>query len=142
MIKGIDCPGVAVIFFCHDGNGRYLLHKRSANARDEQGCWDVGGGSVEHGELLEDALRREIQEEYGAEIIDHEFLGFREVHRIVNGTPTHWIAFDFKVHIDPSRVSNGDPQKIDEIDWFEITSLPDPLHSQIPTALSNYMDKL
>lgn len=142
MIKGVDYPGIAVIFFCHDGNGSYLVHRRSANTRDEQGCWDVGGGGVRHGELLEDALRRETKEEYCADIIEHEFLGFREVHRIVNETPTHWLAFDFKVRVDPLYVKNGDSEKIDEIGWFEINSLPGPLHSQIPLALQKYKNNL
>ncbi len=68
MTKGIDYPGIAVVFFCHDGAGRYIMNKRSANARDEHGCWDVGGGGVKKGEMLEDALRREVKEEVGLDI--------------------------------------------------------------------------
>ena len=142
MIKGIDYPGIAIVFFCHDGNGSYLAGRRSARTRDEQGCWDIGGGGVKNGEVLQDALRREIKEEYGTDILSHEYLGFREVHRTINKTPTHWIVFDYKVHVDPARVTNGDPEKIDEIGWFKLDTLPQPQHSQIPFTINKYRDHL
>ena len=142
MQKGVDFTGIAVVFFCHDGNGTYLAGKRSRNARDERGCWDIGGGGVKHGELLEGALRREVKEEYGADIISHEFLGFREVLRMIDGVPTHWIVFDFKVQINPDDVVNGDPEKIDEICWFRMPELPSPHLSQVPSTMQTYRLKL
>ena len=57
--KGVDFTGVAIVFICHDGNGNILMHKRSQNCRDEQGRWDIGGGSLEFGHLVEDTLKRE-----------------------------------------------------------------------------------
>lgn len=142
MVKGVDYPGIAVVFFCHDGQGTYLAGKRSSRARDEHGCWDIGGGGVKHGELLEDALKREVKEEYGCDSISIEYLGFREVHRVMEGKATHWIVFDFKVRIDPVQVRNGDPEKIDEIGWFSLESLPAPCHSQIPPTIQKYRDRL
>lgn len=64
MRKGIDCIGVTVVFFCHDGKGNFVLSKRSKNTRDEQGRWDPGGGALEIHERIEDAIRREVREEY------------------------------------------------------------------------------
>ncbi len=65
--RGEDYIGVTCVFFCHDGNGRFLLHKRSEKCRDEQGRWDCGGGSMEHGETFEQAVCRESGEESGVE---------------------------------------------------------------------------
>lgn len=142
MVKGIDYPGIGVVFFCHDGNGRVVVNKRSRNARDEQGCWDIGGGGVKNGELLEVALRREVKEEYCTDIIEHEYLGFREVHRINDGALTHWIVFDFKVRIDPSCCAIGDPEKMDGIAWHALDSLPSPMHSQWKPYLEKYKLRL
>ncbi|MBI5621378.1 NUDIX hydrolase [Candidatus Falkowbacteria bacterium] len=64
MIMGQDCIGVCVIFLCHDGKGNFLMARRSANVRDEPNVWDFGGGGIEFNETIEDALRREIKEEY------------------------------------------------------------------------------
>jgi molecular chaperone GrpE len=45
-----------------------LLFKRSKNMRFFPGKYDLPGGSVESGEKLEEALRREISEEAGIEV--------------------------------------------------------------------------
>ena len=61
--RGVDYIGVTVNFIIHDGKGNVLLQKRSQNCRDEQGRWDIGGGALEFGEKLEDAVRREVKED-------------------------------------------------------------------------------
>ncbi len=142
MKKGIDYPGICVVFLCHNGKGSYLLAKRGQKCRDEQGCWDFGSGSLEFGESIESTLKREIREEYGVEPQDFEFLGFRDAHRIADGRPTHWIALDFKVKVDSSNVRNNEPDHIDEIGWFSIHQLPKPVHSTLPKILDNYREKL
>ncbi|KKW19274.1 MAG: NUDIX hydrolase [Parcubacteria group bacterium GW2011_GWA2_51_10] len=142
MNVGEDYTGVSVIFFCHDGKGNVLLSKRSEKCRDEHGTWDPGAGRLEFGHTIEDTLRREILEEYGARVLDYEFLGYRDVHRTNDGRPTHWIALDFKVLIDPSHVRNGEPEKFDALEWFSVNNLPAPLHSQFPAFLELYKNRL
>lgn len=142
MNKGIDYTGVTVVFFCHDNKGNYLLSKRSKNCRDEHGMWDPGGGGVDFGDVVEEVLKKEIKEEYCADIIEQEFLGFMDVHRTHEDKKTHWIALVFKVLVDPTQVKNGEPHKFDEIGWFKIDELPEPLHSQFPNALKKFRDKL
>lgn len=44
LVKGVDYIGVCVVYFCHDGKGEFVMAKRSSNARDEHGRWDIGGG--------------------------------------------------------------------------------------------------
>ena len=87
--RGIDYIGVTVVFYCHDGAGRLLLHKRSAACRDEQGRWDVGGGSMEFGETFEEAVRREVREEYGVEPLSVVYAATTNVLREHDGCTTH-----------------------------------------------------
>lgn len=141
MEQGIDYIGTTVVFFCHDGQGNYLLSKRSVNCRDEHGCWDPGGGGVDFGEKVEDVLRREIKEEYCADILEFEEIGFLDVHRKHAGR-THWIALLYRVLVDPKQVANGEPHKFDEIGWFTLDNLPNQLHSQFPVVLQKYGKKL
>jgi 8-oxo-dGTP pyrophosphatase MutT (NUDIX family) len=138
MQKGVDYIGVCVVFHCNDGNGKLLMHKRSNNCRDEQGHWDVGGGGLELGENVLECVRKEIKEEYCALAHDIEFMGYRDVHRSKNGIETHWIALDFKARLNPEEVGIGEPHKFDDIGWFDINSLPSPLHSQLPEAFEKY----
>jgi len=142
MKKGVDYTGICVVFCCHDGNGNILMHRRSQNVRDEHGRWDIGGGGLEFGEDPIEGLRREIKEEYLADLLEHEFLGFRSAVRDLNGVPTHWLALDFKVRIDPSVVKIGEPNDIDELAWFTLDTLPDPIHSQLPKFLDQYRGRL
>lgn len=142
MQKGIDYVAVGVSYFCHDGQGKYLMNKRSKNCRDEHGCWDIGGGSVEFGLTIEQTLRKELKEEYCVENISYEFLGHRDVFREQDGKKTHWIQFFFRVLVDPKEVKNGEPHKFDELGWFSLDHLPSPLHSQIATQIDLYKDKL
>ena len=142
MTVGIDYPGVSVIYLCHDGSGKYLLNKRSQACRDEHGRWDCGGGKLEYGELVLDVLRREIQEEYGVDVLSHGFLGYRDVHREFEGVATHWVTLDFLVKVDKAQVRNGEPEKFEEIGWFSLVNFPEPLHSQFTDFLKRYEGRL
>jgi len=142
MIKGIDYTGVTVSFFCHDGEGNYVMHKRSAGARDEQGTWDFGGGGLKFNESLEDCLKREVKEEYGVELTSFEYLDFDEKFREQNGVPTHWIGFRYLVLVDRDKVFNAEPECADEIGWFTLGTLPSPRHSLADKDLTKYKDKL
>jgi 8-oxo-dGTP diphosphatase len=135
--RGVDFIGVTCVFVCHDGKGRFLLHKRSKNCRDEQGRWDNGGGAHEFGDSLEDTVIREIKEEYGAEALNLQFIKVYDAHRkLDDGTPTHWLAVVYAVQVDPKQVKNNEPYKIDELGWFTLDNLPSPMHSQSPGNLA------
>lgn len=128
--RGIDHIGVSASFVIHDGKGRVLLQKRGAKARDENGNWDVGGGAIEFGEPIDEAVRREIKEELCCNPVDIQFMTVYDAFRDLSGDRTHWIAIMHAVQVDPAQVSIGEPHKIDEIGWFTSDSLPSPLHSQ------------
>ncbi|MBI5644758.1 hypothetical protein HY970_01540 [Candidatus Kaiserbacteria bacterium] len=81
MNRGVDYIGVTVSYLCHDGRGNYLFNKRGANCRDEQGKWDNGGGSLEFGLTIVENLKKEIKEEYCADVLEYDFLGYRDVFR-------------------------------------------------------------
>ena len=142
MKKGEDYVGVTLSFFCHDGKGNFVLTKRSNNCRDEHGRWDFGGGGLDLHETVENQLRTEIREELCAEILEFEFLGYRDVHREHEGVKTHWVSLDFKALVAPTEVKNGEPHKFDEVRWFPFTSLPSPIHSQLPLFLEKYKEQL
>lgn len=142
MHKGVDCVGVGVVFYCHDGKGNVLMQKRGAGARDEQGRWDIGGGGLELHDTVQDTLQKEIREEYGVEIIACEFLGFRDVHREHEGQKTHWVTLDFKVLVNPATTKNGEPHKLDAVAWFPKNMMPTPVHSQLPLFLEKYGNKV
>ena len=131
--RGVDHISVTCVFFCHDGNGRILLHKRSAACRDEHDRWDCGGGSMEFGESFEETVRREVKEEYCAEVLENIHITTTSVVREHEGKKTHWVATIHAVKVNPDEVAIGEPEKMEEIGWFSPEELPEPLHSMFRT---------
>ena len=74
MKRGIDYIGVGIGAIIVDNGGRLFLARRGPQAKNERGLWEFPGGSVEFGEKLADALKREMREEYGVEIAVGELL--------------------------------------------------------------------
>jgi 8-oxo-dGTP diphosphatase len=129
-------PAVSCVFVCHDGAGRILLARRGAGARDEPGSWDCGAGALEFGETFEQAVTREVGEEYATTPRDTAFLGVRNVLR--DDPPSHWVALTFAVLVDPASVAIGEPHKFVQLAWVTPDTLPDPLHSQLVPTLDLY----
>jgi len=77
VLKGysdvVNTPKTVVIGAL-EKDGRYLVSKRKAPS-DYPGTWEFGGGKVEPGESLENALVREFREEYGIKVRVKKFLG-------------------------------------------------------------------
>ena len=142
MQKGIDYIGITVSYLCHDGQGNFLLNKRSSNCRDEHGAWDFGGGGLDFEETVDDTLKKELMEEYCVEPVNYEFLGYADIFREMDGKKTHWLAIEFLVQVDREKVKNGEPHKFDEIGWFTLDNLPTPAHSTQKYVLEKFKDKL
>lgn len=141
--KGVSFPGISTVFFCYDDKNRLFLAKRSALARDEHGRWDAGAGGLKHGQTLEENVRRELLEEYGVEPLRVDFIGYRDVFRVLaDGTPTHWVAMDFAVRVDPAKVRLCEPDMFDDSGWFAVDDLPSPLHSQFELFMQSHGKKL
>lgn len=90
---------------------------------------------MEHGETFEEAVRREVKEEYCVDIMDLKHLGVNNVIRKNGKQKTHWIAILFAALVNPKKVKIGEPEKMEEIGWFSQNDLPSPLHSMFLTHL-------
>lgn len=138
MKIGEDYIGITTSFYCNDGNGNYLLHKRSKDCRDEQGKWDPGGGKLEFGLTPEENVLREVREEYGCKGIIQKSIPPHTIIRKYNGRKTHWIVFPFFIKVKKDEVKINEPNKIDEIGWFKLSKLPNPLHTGFNWTFNNY----
>ena len=126
MKRGVDFIGVSAGAMILNDQGDVFLSKRSQKATNEKGCWETPGGSVYFGEKLEEAVKREILEEYGVDIEIVE--QFPAADHIIPDENQHWVATTFL-----ARVVKGqnpkimEPDKCDEIGWFSLDKLPKPL---------------
>lgn len=123
---GIDFIGVSVGAIVFNEKGEVFLSKRSQNCKNERGCWEFPGGSVEFGEKLEDAVKREIREEYGIEV--EIIKQFPAEDHLIPAEKQHWVATTFLTKIEPGEIPKiMEPDKCDEIGWFSLDRLPEPL---------------
>lgn len=129
--KGVSFTGISTPFICYDKSGKVFMAKRSKNARDEHGRWDCGSGGLKHGESVEESMLRELREEYGvSKPISTDFLGYFDVFReLADGTPTHWVVMSFAVQVNHADIRIMEPDMVDDSGWYELTALPEPLHS-------------
>jgi hypothetical protein len=67
--------------------------------------------------------------------LEIEYVVTENVLRSNNGRQTHWVKNLHWVQVDPEKVKNNDPEKIDEIGWFTFDNLPEPLRSQFHKGL-------
>ncbi len=143
MKPGIDYIGVSVGALIFNDEGKILLCKRSQNAKNERGCWEAPGGAVEFGETLEHAITREMKEDLGVELVLEKQMP--AANHIIPNEHQHWIPSAFICHIKNEKIPKiMEPDKCDEINWFALDNLPQPLSiiTKIDIDRYNTMKKL
>src|SRR6056297_126652 len=78
-------------------NGNKILAKKDNDSVKQEIFYRVPGGGIKFGETSEEALRREIKEEFDADIESPELIEVLENIFTYEGKPGHEIVFLFKV---------------------------------------------
>jgi mutator protein MutT len=136
--RGIDYIGVGVGAIIVDAQGRLFLARRGQQAKNERGLWEFPGGSVEFGETLAEALRREIREEYGVEIAVGELLDV--VDHILPEEGQHWVSPTFICRVTSGEPHIREPGKCAEIGWFYLHEIPADLTRVTRLNLAHYRE--
>lgn len=116
-------PGVAAVV--RDAAGRVLLHRRRVGHG-----WAPPSGSVEPGEDVLGALRREIAEETGLQVVVERLVGVYsdpafQVVRYPDGRTVHFVTSLFVCRLAGGTLRGSDEGL--EWGWFAPGSLPQPL---------------
>ena len=123
MKKGVDYIGVGVGAVILDRNGAVFLAKRGKEARNERHKWEFPGGGVEFGETLEQALVREVKEEYDLTIAVERLLDV--VDHIIPAEKQHWVSPTFLCRITNGSPRIREPHKCEQIGWFRLNEIPE-----------------
>ncbi len=138
--RGIDYIGVGVGAVILNQRNEVFLARRGEKARNERGLWECPGGSVEFGETLAAALRREMREEYGIEIEVCELLDV--VDHILPDEGQHWVSPSFVCRITAGEPSILEPEKCSQIGWFALDALPSETTLASKNSLNAIKEKM
>ncbi len=107
----------ALIF---DNKGRLMLTRRAINPH--KGKLDLPGGFVEWNESAEEAIRRELNEELGAEIQELEYVGSFPNQYEFSGLVVHTLDATFKIKL--KSLDNLKPQDdISDIEFYHLNEI-------------------
>ncbi len=137
MTAGFDCVGVGAGALIINDKNEALLLKRTSKTRNMAGFWMQPGGGVEFGEKIEDAVKREIKEELNIDIEIIKFLSFTE--GIMKEEKQHWVSISYLAKIINGEVKNLEPEKHEEIKWFNLDNLPEKLAQNTIDSIGEYL---
>ena len=140
MKRGTDYIGVGVGAVILNNEGKLFLSQRGPLSKNERGLWEFPGGSVEFGETLADALKREMLEEYGIQIEVGELLDV--VDHILLDEKQHWVSPTYICRIVQGTPAILEPGKCSQIGWFRLDEVPPNLSQISHINLDHYIIKM
>jgi len=140
MKKGIDYIGIGTGALIFNDEGKVFISKRGKKSRNEPGKWDFPGGAVEFGERCEDAIIREIKEEFNMDIKIVELL--EVVNHIIPNENQHWVSPSYIARHISGNPKIMEPDKTDEIKWINLSDINiDSLSNSSRSNLIEYKKK-
>jgi len=116
---GTDCIGVGVGALIFNNQGKIFLAKRGPKAKNERGKWEIPGGAVEFNETLEEALKREVFEEYEIKIVIKKLLTVHD--HIIADEFQHWVSPTYICEIIAGSPKIMEPEKCTQLSWYTLT---------------------
>lgn len=99
-----------------------------------QGTWTMPGGKVEYMERLEDAAKRELEEETSLKATELELYCISD-----DITETaHYVTIGFIANKYEGQVKTMEPETILEWQWFDLENLPENLYEPSRKCIKKY----
>lgn len=134
MVQGKDYIGVGCGAFILNEKNELLLQLR--NKAPEKEYWCIPGGKLEMFETFEEAVKREVKEETGADIAVIDCLGICD--HIIKEEEKHWVSPSYLCKIVKGQPQIMEPTKHLDMKWFSLEKLPEKITITTRDAIKNY----
>jgi 8-oxo-dGTP diphosphatase len=127
-------PRVGAGVLLVDQHGRVLLTLRKRPP--EANCWSIIGGKVDFLETVENCAIREAWEEVGLNIEIDRLLCITD--HLLPGEGQHWVSPAYLGRIVDGHARNCEPDKTQEVRWFNLDEIPLNLTMTAKNAIAAY----
>ena len=119
--------------------GDSILMLRRCNTGFADGSYSMIAGHVETGEDLRTAMVREAREEAGIVLSPEDLEVVGVIHSM---SDREYVNFFLKASVWTGEVTNMEPDKCDDLRWFDITDLPDNTVPYARQGVENYRNDI
>jgi 8-oxo-dGTP diphosphatase len=116
-------------------NENKILLCRRFNTGWEDGNYTLPSGHLDSNETIVDAVLREAKEEVGITLKKEDIKLVHTMHRISGPVDFFFIATNWG-----GEPKNMEPDTCDDVNWFDINSLPENTISSVKDAILNYQN--
>ena len=130
----------AVYLILKSKDGKKILLSRRSNTGYKDGFYSMIAGHLEGDEQLAVALTREAKEEAGIDINPKDLHLATMMHlrsEIKGSTDDERATFYFETDAYEGELENMEPHKCDEMRWFDLDKLPEPIINHVASAIEN-----
>ncbi|RXJ04308.1 NUDIX domain-containing protein [Anaerobacillus alkaliphilus] len=113
--------GIGAVILNEKNEVLLVLRKKAPEANK----WSIPGGKVEFLERLEDTVIREIKEEVNLDIEISKLLCTAET--IDLSSSEHYLSLIYTTKNIKGTMKNMEPDKISEVQWFQLEEIPTEL---------------
>lgn len=131
MRKNFPYVGSAYLFLIKDGK---ILLQRRFQTGFEDGNYGVPAGHLDGGETATTGCAREIKEEIGIVIKPKDISVVHVMHR--KAANDERIDFFCSASQYSGEIINTEPDKCDDLSWFELANLPNNMVPYVKIALN------
>jgi mutator protein MutT len=123
-------------------DGKILLSRRF-NTRYEDGNYSFPAGHVEKGETFTQCVIREAKEEIGVSVKPEDLRVAHIMHRDSHEEEIgNRIDIFFTAEKWEGNIKNKEPNKCDDLSWFDLDNLPENIISYIRQAIDCIKNKV